>query len=160
MNKKLKLPVRFTKLDISQHLSLELLIEPAALNDWCLLLTLLKENLVSGITVASKYDSQQIEIELFSALKTNKRKNKGPIVYRSPTLSFAKNSYKLVLPQWALDATLGFFLKYVRDNVAEVDHLDLEVESNEGGPESYMTFQVLEFAPPLSPEEVKKKIGL
>lgn len=58
-----------------------------------------------------------------------------------------------------LDYVHQFFLKYYRDGVAEVDHLDLEaVDAETGHEEIYITFQVSESRPPLSPEEAKKRL--
>jgi len=60
-----------------------------------------------------------------------------------------------------LDYLLHFFLKYYRDGVAEVDHLDLQVSSGTSGePESYITFVVPDAVLPVSEEEARKRLGL
>jgi hypothetical protein len=50
-----------------------------------------------------------------------------------------------------------FFLRYFRDGFAEVDHVDIDDTANAGG---YLTFVVSEFAPPVSPDEAKRRLGL
>ena len=58
-----------------------------------------------------------------------------------------------------VDYLCQFFLKYYRDGVAEVDHVDLEASNAEtGDQEVYVTFQVSESKLPLSPEEAKRRL--
>ncbi|HLJ85253.1 MAG TPA: hypothetical protein VKZ53_00430 [Candidatus Angelobacter sp.] len=52
-----------------------------------------------------------------------------------------------------------FFLKYYRDGLAEVDHLDLEaIDAETGSNEIYVTFNVSESKAPMTPEEAQRRL--
>lgn len=68
---------------------------------------------------------------------------------------------ELSLSSVALEGLLGFFLKYYRDGMADVDHVDLEARAPEveGGIVDVMV-RVGRSAPPVSGEEARKRLGL
>jgi hypothetical protein len=58
-----------------------------------------------------------------------------------------------------LEYIQAFFLKYYRDEVAEVDHVDLEaIDVATGKQGEYVTFRVPDSKPPLSAQEVKERL--
>jgi len=59
-----------------------------------------------------------------------------------------------------LDYILHFFLKYFRDGVADVDHIDLDVVSDSDSQQSTIKFQVRDSIGPVSAKEAKKRLGL
>ncbi len=60
-----------------------------------------------------------------------------------------------------LESWMSFFLRYYRDGVAEVDHLDLEAHASDGEAKTvYVLLRVGKFGQPLSGDEARRKLGL
>jgi hypothetical protein len=67
----------------------------------------------------------------------------------------ASEGFCLTLTPGALDFVRHFFLRYYRDGVAEVDHID--VQNCDGG---YTTICAQDSAPAVSEKEAKRRLGL
>ena len=52
-----------------------------------------------------------------------------------------------------------FFLRYYRDGMAEVDHIDTSARWDYGG-ECDLTLKVSKYTPPVSEEEARRRLGL
>lgn len=94
---------------------LRLQFHPDAVRDWCLGLCLLREGLVETFTVIEK-----------SARGTKVKFLVDPQLGTRPRIILNPRSNEVVMARTNLEYLHHFFLKYYRDGVAEVDHLDLE----------------------------------
>jgi hypothetical protein len=72
---------------------------------------------------------------------------------------YAKGRLDVVLGQIELGRWLVYFLKFYRDGVAEVDHLDLEAELD-GGEVCDFTLKVATAEEPVSGREARRRLGL
>jgi len=119
-----------------------------ALRDWCLGLCLLKEGLIDAFTITEQA-AKAAKVKFIVGAKPGARSRATLKVEAS----------EVMLTRNGLDYLYQFFLKYYRDGVAEVDHLDLEaVDAETGDKEIYITFQASESRPPMTPEEARRRL--
>lgn len=71
-----------------------------------------------------------------------------------------ENSISVRLSKDMIEYVITFFLTYVRDGISAVDHIDLELNAEGFNKAVFITFKVSKFLPPVSPEEVRNKLGL
>lgn len=116
---------------------------------WCLALCLLKENLVEAVVLAG---SKEVRITQGDPKELSAR----------ATLDLTSEPMELIVSPTELDYWLSFFLKYCRDGLAEVDHLDLgEAEVLPRRKEAaYVTLRVKDAREPVPSEEAKKILGI
>lgn len=147
MKKRLALPLRLhlTRYQGQTVLSIEIGRESVA--EWCLGLCLLKEGLISILLVQEVEARGMLEVQL------------GTQRTRS-LASLDPSASKMSLTHNDLDYILHFFLKYFRDGVADVDHIDLDVVSDSDSQQSTIKFQVRDSIGPVSAKEAKKRLGL
>jgi hypothetical protein len=146
MIQRLESAVRIELVRHDSGLSLDLSFEPAAIRDCSLGLVLLKERLIEVFVIA--------ELTGRSALELRRSGQAGG----RARASLGGSTSRLALSDSELDHLVHFFLKYLRDGVAEVDHVDVQALS--GDDECYVTFNVNESAPPVSPSEARRRLGL
>lgn len=150
MKKLLKIPLRLKLVQHSGQTVLNIEFETAAVADWCLGLCLLKEKLIAVLLVYEETGRGKLQIQLADQTK-----------HRTKTqANFESEAVRVTMTPDDLDYLLHFFLKCFRDGVAEVDHLDLDVQSQTNNEDSTITFKVPESVQPLSAEEAKKRLGL
>jgi hypothetical protein len=103
-----------------------------ALRDWCLGLCLLKEGLVEAFTtIEQRARGSKVKFVV------------GTHVGPKSQITLDAQSSEVVLTENNLDYVQHFFLKYYRDGVAEVDHLDLEaVDTKTEDSDIYITFHL------------------
>ena len=144
--KQLKLPVKIDLINHPGQTLLSILFPREALSDWCLSLSLLKEGLV-GSVMLTQADGR-------STLKFRVSPNIGGkmnIILGQPN--------EIELTSNALGYLLHFFLQYYRDGVATVDHIDLEgIDPTNHNREIDVVLKVTDYQPPLSPEELEKRM--
>jgi hypothetical protein len=150
MTKTLLLPLRLKLVRHQGQTVLNIEFESKALVDWCLALSLLKEGLISALKVREETGRSKLEIRVSDEAKERVR----------PRASFGPETTRLEIPTADLDYLLHFFLKYHRDGVAEVDHLDLELAAGKAGQDACITFKFTEAAQPVSSGEAKRRLGL
>lgn len=107
---------------------------------------LLNEGLVAGIELVGK-DMKSVRI-------TSGDNAKFPEVKLSGEKSVVE------IDPVRLDAWTIFTLRTIRDGVAEVDHLDLDVQRVDGGSEVTVILKFPSSAMPLSEAEIRRKIEL
>lgn len=73
--------------------------------------------------------------------------------------AWKEQSLKVMLSQAELEYWMSFFLKYYRDGVAEVDHLDVEADSARGEVVDIIV-KVSQAAPPVTDAEARRRLGL
>src|SRR5581483_3904940 len=119
------------------------------LEQWCLCLCLLYHGLTDTVQVT---DNQTLlNIQLGKNVKTSMR----GLVFRQ------RNGYLITITKQELEYWLSFFLKYWRDGVAEVDHIDVELipDKTVSTDEFDLILRVDKFAPPVSPTELYRRLS-
>lgn len=150
MKKHLHLPIRLELVRYPTQMALLVTFESEAILEWCLGLCMLKEGVIEALIVSGKRTETKLEIRKAA-------KNESASISQA---SFESAATILMLPPPNLGYLLHFFLKYCRDGMGEVDHIDLEVDSKTEKCESTITFNVPKAVPPMSAEECKKRLGL
>lgn len=150
MKKQLSLALRLKLVQHPGQTVLNIEFETEALAEWCLGLCLLKEGLIPVLLIQERTAKGKLEIQLTGQTKHRARTQ----------ASFESNTTRVRMTPDDLDYLLHFFLKYFRDGVAEVDHLDLDVASQTNNQDATITFKVPESAKSLSAEEAKRRLGL
>ena len=145
MTKRLALPIKVETVHYPGQTVLSIVVAREALKDWCLGLCLLSEGLIETLLIAGNHGQNQKEL----------RVNRLPQDFVGVRTRVTSGAWYLEIADTNLEYLQHFFLKYYRDGVAEVDHLDLEATTGEDEA-IYVTFKVLETRPPLTPEEAEK----
>lgn len=149
MNKSLRLPVDIQVRRYPGQSVLNLSFRREALRDWCLGLCLLKEGLIDSLTVAEERGEDTVEIQVLAKPKIPGRAN----------ASLRSNRTQLEIPRTSLEYLQAFFLRYYRDEIADVDHIDLEaIDLDSGKQDEYITFRVPDSKPPASPAEAERRL--
>ena len=149
MNKNLRLPI---DIELRRHAGQSVLVlsfRREALRDWCLGLCLLKEGLIETLTVAEERGGAAVKIRVLDKPKVPGRAN----------VNFRSDMSQLEVPRTSLEYIQAFFLRYYRDEVSEVDHVDLEaIDSDTGKRDEYITFCVPDSRPPVSAKEAEERL--
>ena len=150
MNKHLRLPLEIDRVQHPGQTVLRFLFRREALCDWCVGLSLLKEGLIDALTVTDpRGRSAKLQV-----LKEWKEVN------ATVRVSFHNDRTQVVMSGTNLDFLQHFFLKYYRDDLAEVDHVDLQaIDAETGNKEIYVTFRVPESMPPVTDNEARRRLG-
>jgi hypothetical protein len=150
MKKQLQLPLRLKLVRHLEQTVLNIEFKTEAIAGWCLGLCLLKEGLIPVLLVLEEAAKGKLEIKLAGQTK-----------HRTKTqANFESDAIRIRMTLDDLDYLLHFFLKFFRDGVAEVDHIDLEMESQTSSQDLTVTFKVPASVQPLSAEEARKQLGL
>jgi len=146
MKKFLDLPLVVDSLTIEQQSFLEIHVTRALVKDWCLCLQLLQEGLIeSFIFRHNSLESRRlVEFRLETVSQSNVKEISNRIM-----ISFTNRD---------LDCIRHFSLRYYRDGVAEVDHIDIETSGDTYN--GYITILVEESVPPVSPDEAKRRLNI
>jgi len=148
MNKHLRLPLDIERVQHPGQTVLRLSFHREALCDWCAGLSLLKEGLIETLTVTEQRE-KGTKVQFLKESKVN----------GTDRVSFHADRSQVVMSGNSLDYAQHFFLKYYRDGLAEVDHIDLQaVDAETGNKEIYVTFRVPESVPPLTAEEARRRL--
>ncbi len=149
MNKHLQLSIDIKLVHHPGQDVLALSFRREALNEWCLSLCLLKEGLVETLVITEEYRKMSLEIRFGANPETN----------RTARATLKQDVSLLEITHGNLDYLQHFFLKYYRDGVADVDHLDLEaINAATGKNDIYITFRVPDSKPPVGPEEAETRL--
>lgn len=149
MKKHLRLQITKKKVEYGGERVLRILFAHEALRDWCLGLCLLKARLIRLLLISDEHGKKQLEIQVLDT---------ADIAART-LVDFETEVTQLSISPSQLDYVSSFFLKYYRDGVAEVDHIDLDAVATDGGSNGVgITLIVPDFAPPLSAEEAERKV--
>ena len=126
-------------------------IPESSQTEFSLILTMLRYEVVEAIVIHNPEDSRSQLVEIqFDSQHVN----------ASPTFAF-ENRLKLTLTERDIDCWLTFFLRYCRDGVAEVDHLDLEAESiSDDGTQLSIILAVENSQPSIPGDEARRLLGM
>jgi hypothetical protein len=121
-----------------------------AMLDWCLGLCLLQTRLVDTLLVKERGGKRGIEVQVLWTADRAARAR----------ADFKHEMSRLELTPIQLDSLTSFFLKYYRDGIAAVDHMDLEaIAVGTESEDAYITLVVPDYAPPVSPEEAERRLN-
>jgi hypothetical protein len=149
MNKRLQLPIDIKLVHHPGQDALILSFRREALNDWCLGLCLLKEGLIETLAVTGERRKMSVEIG-FGAKPEASRVVRATLRSDTSVVEITNND---------LDRLQHFFLRYYRDGVADVDHLDIDaISAATGNRDVYITFRVPDSRPPVGPKEAKERL--
>ena len=121
----------------------------SSIQEWCLGIILLKLHLIQTLIISNEHKQKCLEIQIFEAPE---RSSKSKVILNS-------TSYWISISQTQVEYILSFFLKYYRDGIAEVDHVDLDaIDVENGNQEVGITITVPDFAPSMTPEELDRRL--
>lgn len=144
MDRVLRMPVGLAVKRVSYQLGVMIDLTNVPIPEWCLNLCLLKEDLVDTLVFLIGKQKLKIEVE---NIQDSRRAN----VFLAPSQVHVK------VDPVELEGWVDFFLKYYRDGVAQVDHIDVEALAiSEESEDIYITFIVKDAVPPMSAEEARK----
>lgn len=124
----------------ASYQQLEIPVERSDLESLLLNLSLLSYNLIERLVLSSSCDS--VVIRRASTAK----------------LTSGRGRRELELSQRELEFVCSFLLVYYRDEAADVDHIDIEVASEEAE-STDITFQVDRSKPPMTADEARTLLG-
>jgi hypothetical protein len=149
MNKDLRLPV---DIQLKRHPGQSVLIlsfRGEALRDWCLGLCLLKERLIDSLTVTEDGGGRAVKLQVLA----------NPKIPGRISASFGSDRSQLEIPTTSLEYIQAFFLRYYRDEMADVDHIDMEaIDAATGKQDEYVIFRVPDSKPAVSPAEAGRRL--
>lgn len=138
MKKAISLPLQVEAVTIDNQSLMRVHVPNEAIADYCLCLQLLLEGLVERLVFSTK--SCRTEFSLDSESHFNLQ---------------SKSQYSISFKRRDCEYVASFFLRCYRDGFAEVDHIDVETPT--GG---YITLSVDSFAPPVSADEARRRLGI
>jgi len=141
MKKSIQLPIQVSSRTNDGHNALSVHVPPNSLNQWCLCLQLLHDELVDGCVFF--FPPSKVKLELRCGSLSTYQKNEA--------------TYVVFLTPNSLDCLRFFYLKYFKNGFAEVDHIDIDDPGHKGG---YLTFYASEYAAPVSADEARKRLGI
>ena len=148
MNRFLQVPLLIHEARVSDQLVISVDISNVTLTDWCLNLCLLKEGLVDALVLSG---NKRLELKKDESIGKADRAR----------VDIKSNKIQIAVHPIELDYWLSFFLKYYRDGIAEVDHLDVEaVNLSNEDEQLYVVFRVGEAVPAVSLEEARKRLNM
>ncbi len=151
MKKHLRLPIVFELKEYPEQSVFKLRLGSEALRDWCLGLSLLKDRMIEALIVSDEQGRKEVEIQVLSTTEITARTQ----------ADFRRETAQLKTTPNQLDYLLSFFLKYYRDGIAEVDHIDLEATATgTKNEDAYIIFTVPDFVPPMTPQELEKRLKM
>ena len=130
MEKALTLPIDMSARQSGDEAYLLLDFADDAIASWCLGLVLLQRNLVDRLSVSDRNASYTLIMRPTSG-------------HQRATAHWKETEIALDISEAELDGIIGFFLTYFRDGIADVDHIDIQYESDD--PETaygYVTLKV------------------
>jgi hypothetical protein len=151
MRKSLELPINIEVIERVGQISIIINFESSSVKEWCLGLVLLSEELIDSLSISNDLKSFHVEFRKDAHLSSSVR-IQGRYIDRNINLLLSDNE----LGYW-----LQFFLKYYRDGVSVVDHIDADIVCPScEGMSMDVTLTVANALPPVSPEEARGILGL
>jgi hypothetical protein len=149
MTKLVKLPISIEIKEYTNQKVLKIDFGNQPITDWCLSLCLLKENLIDSIVISNNLFSVEIQKD-----KQIPAPNRAQVAWTS-------DSKMISITETELDYWVAFFLKYHRDGIAVVDHIDVEISpAHLGDKETNIMLKVANALPPISAQEARQRLGL
>lgn len=121
--------------------------------DFCVELCLLEKALVDSIQIVDKKGRLNLGIYIDKDL---------PIESRAKVISRSTNAIKLAVTQTEVEFWVELFLKYYRDGMSDVDHVDVDIGGGEAGEDVklFLVLKNLKAAGAVSAEEAARRLGM
>ncbi len=150
MKKIMTIPLEFVNYD--QMWAIQIEIFPGKLSDWCLNLCLMEKGMIESLVLVDDDDKCRHKIII----------NLDPVLVHRGSVQIKDNKINISISTTELGHWLSFFLQYYSRGFADVDHIDVDLDSTSGyvGKEVSLMFKVTEYLPPLSSNEARRKLGL
>jgi hypothetical protein len=128
-------------------------IGSADIADWCVCLCLLEKRLVDSIRIADSRCRFSVVVVIDDLLED---------AHISKVLSRGPESLTIALTPTECRRWMNVFLKYYRDGIFDVDHIDVDVTSEIPGYEQRLTvtFKGMAAVPPVSAEELARRLNV
>lgn|SRR5574341_94789 len=147
MKKHLLIPVRMKRSTLPDWDSLVIEFSDESISDLCAGLFLLKEGLITSLSVSEKSGNGKLNIR---TLTDNDQSQ----------VTWEANTAQIKLNENDFEYCSHFFLKYYRDGIAEVDHIDIEYAGDDSGAAlGYIVMKVSRYHPPGSAEELRQLLN-
>ena len=143
-------PVALSTTDLGSSICLDITFKAAPKSGWITALCMLYFKKIDTVRVEDR--SSRISLAI-----------RGPEVKASKLAVYHTklHEYTVWLDEKQLGALIGFFLTYLRDGRAEVNHLDLEAAPrSKAGKRIDLIFKVPDSRPHLSQEELLRQLDL
>ena len=150
MTKTLSLALKLRLKRYDDQVVVDMLVESSAVAGWCLGLMLLKEQLITALLIQPDSGKKSHTCRL-EVLPSRQMRSQAILDSDTVRISLSINN---------LEYILSFFLKYFRDGIADVDHIDLEADSPDGEDVITITLKVPDSIEPVSPGEARRRLGL
>jgi hypothetical protein len=150
MNRALRIPIEIKLNHYPAQLVLDVFVHEEALQELCLGLCLLSENLIESLVVSDERGEKVIKLRV------------GPKRENDPRarVSFKSNINLIELTRVSLGYMQHYFLRYYRDGVADVDSIDIQATDTDSERDDiYVTMRVANSRPSVSPEDAEKRLG-
>jgi hypothetical protein len=143
MKKFVKIELRADSSLVDDQSILNISVPPGSLKDWLLGLLLVQDKLVEACVFGDDTARSKLEVQLGASCEWRVGSQSG--------------HFMMSLTESALGYLIGFFARYYRDGIAEVDHIDIESTEPKFG---YITVRANEYSRPVASEEVKRRLGI
>ncbi len=117
---------------------------------WCLELCLLQNNLTESLNISSNETDVKLRLLNASEISTGRRS----------TVIWKDNLALIELTSTEIEYWLAWSLKYYRDGIADVNHIDVEIKSQSKTKNIALTLMVNNAQPPVSAEEARRRLGV
>ena len=148
MKRTIQLPISI-KESSATEITVSVLVDQESLVPWCMELILLEKGVIEFFAVADQSYNFRLKIRLDHEIHRSRR---GDFVKSAKGIDLSITPTELEL--W-----LDFFLKYYCNKVADVDHLDLEVQSSTPN-ELFLTLKVDNSLSPVTEAEARHRLNL
>jgi hypothetical protein len=85
---------------------------------------------------------------------------RSPSFARRATCDFRRDGAHMMISTVELEAWIHFFLKYHRDGVGEVDHIDVDFSPKDSVQELVLVLHIPDVLPPIQEREARRRLGL
>lgn len=134
----------------SHEVSVLINLDSIPIECWCLELCLLQNRLAEELIISTKAIGSKLRVSL--AQKA--------LVGRRAVVARETDETLIQVTNVELEYWLMWSLKYYRDGIADVDHIDVEIGANDGDKGFALTLTVGNAQPPVSAEEAKRRLGI
>jgi hypothetical protein len=147
MVKFLKLPINM--IDKNQTI-ISISLEYEAIPEWCLDLCLLENDLIQSVVITNDPGTFKLTISKNPSLSRTER---GRVKWHS-------GGAEIQISQTELDMWCDYFLRYYRDGIANVDHIDVDISPKKDARGLFITFKVDSAVPSIPEKEARRKLNL
>jgi len=136
--------------DQAQEISISINLDAVPIWRWCLELCLLRDNLAEALTISSK--SAGVQVTVSTGLEAFARGR--------ALVTWQEDEAFIQITDTELEYWLAWSLKYYRDGIANVNHIDVEIASRDSKKGITLTLRVDNAQPSVSAEEARRRLNI